>query len=145
MFLEQPHRTTRNYAALREAVGKDIFAAGQRLKPYYLSALAAYRLEFYFRNGKMEPKYEPARYHLLLAARLTASANQPPKATENKMKMEKYCEPILERLWDIDKAEELFAAAKEIIEDVAKGNFDRDVIRTEPFTKEVKSRFKLEA
>jgi hypothetical protein len=102
---------------------------------------AAYRLEFYFRNGKMEPKYKPARYHLLLAARLAANPSRPPRPTENAL--EKYCEPIVEQLWDVGKAEELFAHAKEVVEQVAGGNFDRDVIRTEPFTKQVKAHFGL--
>lgn len=143
VFLEQPHRTTRNYAALRENVGKEIFAPGERLEPYYLSAFAAYRLEFYFRNGKMEPKYKPARYHLLLAARLAANPARPPRPTENAL--ERYCEPIIEKLWDVGKAEELFAHAKEVVEQVAGGNFNRDIIRTEPFTKAVKAHFELGA
>jgi hypothetical protein len=140
MFLEQPHRTTRNYAALRESVGREIFAPKERPEAYYLSAFAAYRLEFYFRNGKLEPKYKPARYQFLLAVRLAASSERPPKSSENSI--EKYCDPILETLWDADKAEELFAKAKETVEAAAKqspqGKFS-DIVRTEPFTTKVKS------
>ena len=38
MFLQEPHRTTRNYSALKEKVGKEIFGEGHRMEPYYLSA-----------------------------------------------------------------------------------------------------------
>lgn len=136
IFLEQPHRTTRNFAALRENVGKDILVPSHRLEPYYLSAFAAYRLEYYFRNGRLAAKYKPARYHILLAARMLVSPDRPPKASENKM--EKFCAPILEQLWSQTKTNALLARAAEVVAKAASDNFDRDVIRTEPFTKRVK-------
>jgi hypothetical protein len=141
MFLEEPHRTTRNYAALRERVGKDIFALGHRLEPYYLSAFALYRLEYYFRSGRIEPKLKPARHHILLAARLLASGEKPPRANENKM--EKYCQPVLKKLWDIDQSDALFTEAATIITTAAEGDFHRDKIRTEPFTKKIMQHFGL--
>jgi hypothetical protein len=141
MFLEQPHRTVRSYAILRESVGKDSFVPGQRLEPYYLSAFAAYRLEFYFRNLRLDPKYKLARYQLLLALRLAATPERPPKPNENAM--EKYCEPILEQLWDLEKSDKLLAKATEVITNVSGGKLDRDLLHSEPFTKNVRSAFGL--
>ena len=40
MFLNEPHRTTRNYKAIKTKIGTDIFAKDQRMEPYYVSALA---------------------------------------------------------------------------------------------------------
>lgn len=70
MILAEPHRTTKNYAALLDRVGKEIFGVDHRLEPYYVAALALYRLEYFFRNQSLDPKNKPARYHILYAARL---------------------------------------------------------------------------
>jgi AIPR protein len=40
MFLDEPTRVTRNYRGIREKVGKEIFAKGHRLEPYYIAAYA---------------------------------------------------------------------------------------------------------
>src|ERR1044072_8242748 len=53
MFLNEPHRTTRNYSALKAKVGTEIFVQGHRMEPYYTAAFAAYKLEFLFRSGKL--------------------------------------------------------------------------------------------
>ena len=38
MFLDEAHRTTRNYSALKAKVGKDIFGKGHKMEPYYTAA-----------------------------------------------------------------------------------------------------------
>jgi len=65
MFLEEPHRTSRSYARVAAQVGTEIFAEGHRLEPYYAAGFALYKLEYMFRNSRIEPKFKPARYHLL--------------------------------------------------------------------------------
>ena len=65
MFLQEPHRTTRNYSALKAKVGTEIFAERHRLEPYYVASFALYKLECLFRAGRLEPKYKVARYHML--------------------------------------------------------------------------------
>ena len=65
MFLNQPDRTTKNYRVIRALLGNSIFGKNHRLEPYYVAALAHYRLEFLFRNRTMDSKYKAARYHLL--------------------------------------------------------------------------------
>lgn len=132
MFLEEPHRTTRSYAALRSMLGKGIFGPNHKLEPYYVSALALYRLEYLFRNQALDAKYKPARYHILLAARLLLTAEGPPSATANVML--KYCNSLLTTLSDPAKAQSVMLKAAEAVNLVAAGNFDRDNIRTEPFT-----------
>ena len=44
MFLNEPHRTTRNYAGLIRKVGGDILGKDHRMEPYYVSAFALYKL-----------------------------------------------------------------------------------------------------
>jgi hypothetical protein len=134
MFLNEAHRTTKNYRAIKSRVGTDIFADGQRLEPYYTAAFAYYKLEFAFRTGRLDSQYKAARYHLLMAMRRLANPDPLPGMNENRMK--NFCQVILDILWS-DQIENLIADAVAIIDAAAEGNFDRDNIRTEPFTKKV--------
>jgi hypothetical protein len=133
MFLGEPHRATRNYAALRAKVGTEIFAKGHVKEPYYTAAFTLYKLEYFFRTNRLAAKYKNARFHILLAVRLLNADNPVPRM--NSHEMERYCKPLMEQLWDADKADALIRTAAEIIDLVAAGNFDRDNIRTEAFTK----------
>lgn len=132
IFLQEPHRTARNYGALLDRVGKEIFGDSHRLEPYYVAALAQYKLEFLFRNGFINAEYKPARYHMLLAFRFLTSDPKLPAA--NSHEMERYCKPIVEGLWDASKAEEIFKNAANVVSSAAGGNLDRDNIRTSAFT-----------
>jgi hypothetical protein len=137
MFLDEPHRTTRNFSALTAKLGREIFGRTHRMEPYYTAALTLYRLEYLFRRGKLEAKYKPARFHILMAARLIGNPEHIPQM--NARDMEKYCHPILDKLFDLTKAEELLERAAAYVDQAAAGNYDRDVIRTEVFTDKVKS------
>lgn len=132
MYLSEPHRTTRNYRALTDKVGTDIFADSHRLDPYYVSSFALYKLEYLFRSQKLEAKYKPARFHILLAVRLLfdISANPPMNSHEISRRATK----LAEALWDNAQADDLFSRAAAAVEHVAGGDFDRDTIRTQPFT-----------
>ncbi|HMD75753.1 MAG TPA: AIPR family protein [Terracidiphilus sp.] len=136
MFLQEAHRTTRNYSALKDKVGKDIFGKGHRMEPYYTAAFAYYKLEYFFRSGKLERKYKPARFHILLALRLLGNPAPLPKFF-NSREIEDYCKPILAALSDPTKSDDLIARAAAIVDTAAGSKFDRDTIRTEPTTKNV--------
>lgn len=142
MFMAIPHQTTRAYKSLRDSVGKDIFAKGQKLDPYYVSAFAAYKLDVNFRTGRIKPKLKAARFHILLAMRYLANPDALPRM--NAKEMEGYCKKIIGLLWDSDKADDLCARAATLVEKVAAGNFHRDNIRTQPFTEKVIARCKKE-
>jgi hypothetical protein len=139
MFLGEPQRTTRNYAALKSRVGKEIFVKGHRMEPYYVSAFALYKLEYLFRSGRLEAKYKPARFHILLAARMLSNpgVRQPPM---NSHEMARYCKRISDQLWDTTKSDALLTRAAKVVDYVAGSNFHRDNIRTEPFTQSVIAR-----
>jgi hypothetical protein len=136
MFLQEAHRTTRNYSALKDKVGKDIFGKGHRMEPYYAAAFAYYKLEYLFRSGKLERKYKPARFHILLAARLIGNPAPLPKYF-NSRDIEDYCKPILAALADPTKSDDLITHAAAIVDKASGSKFDRDTIRTEPTTKAV--------
>ena len=139
MFLNEAHRTTRNYKSLRAKIGTEIFGRGHKFEPYYCAALCLYRLECLFRDRRLEPKYKPARFHILHAARLIINKDDPPRTQTNEM--ERYCKPLMEALWQPQNAEELMLAAADVIERVAAGDFQRDNIRAEPFTRGILEAF----
>ncbi|PWT73713.1 MAG: AIPR protein [Proteobacteria bacterium] len=135
MFLKEPHRTTRNYAALANKVGEEIFVKGHRHEPYYTAAFALYKLEYFFRSGRLESKYKPARFHILLALRILAVGDNLPRM--NSHDMERCSKDLMGALWDTTKADELITRAASIVDLAAAGDFHRDRIRTEPFTKRI--------
>ncbi len=135
IFLRSPHRTTRNYKALLRGIGTDIFNKEHQLEPYYASAYAHYRLDFLFRNQILPPELKPARYHLLLAYSLLIDNMRPPSLNSHEVK--RYCNTLMESLWDDDQFRVHFETAAEHIREVAKGNLHRDNIRTETFTNDL--------
>src|SRR5260221_2203874 len=111
MFLDEPHRTTRNFRALLDKVGREIFGPDDRLEPYFVAASAMYRLEFLFRNGTVDSLYKPARYHLMLAARLLASGQGVPRA--NSRQMARFSDELLAIFWNTAAAQALYERAVE--------------------------------
>jgi hypothetical protein len=132
MFLEEPHRTLRSYRSLTDRLGKDIYGAEHRLELYYAAAFALYKLEYMFRSGKLDAKYRPARFHVILAARYILDSV--PFGQMNSKDTEKRGKIILERLSEPDTIEATLASAAFIIDSVSAGNLDRDNIHTQTFT-----------
>lgn len=135
MFLNEPHRATRNYARLLDRVGKAIFAQGHRPEPYYVAAFSLYKLEYLFRTSRLDSKYKRSRYHLLLAARLLA--NPAPMPNMNAHNMDKYCKTISDILWDAETADGLLINAAKIIGTVSGGDLSGDNVRTQKFTEDL--------
>lgn len=136
MFLNLPHRTTRNYKLLLKNIGTNIFNKDHKLEMYYLSAYAHYRLEYLFRSQVLPSYLKPARYHILMALRYLAVQDKIPKHF-NSNEMTRYCNKIINILWDETQYKETFKRAADLIEKVAAGNFNRDYIRTDQFTQSV--------
>jgi hypothetical protein len=133
MFLGEPHITTKNFRALKERVGVDVFRETDRMEPYYVAALTLYRGERLFQSGKLDARFKPARYQILLAVRLLMDRERLPAM--NSYAMEKRCEKMIKVLSDEAQVEKLFAEAARIVESVAGKGWDRDSIRTESVTK----------
>jgi hypothetical protein len=127
MFLEEPHVAAKSYKALRARVGKDFFLESDKLDPYFLAALAGYRLEVRLRTKELRA-YKSARYHMILAMRLLMDPL--PNSQMNSKEMEKRCAAMIEVLSDDAKANDLVQRAKEIIDKVSGGDLSRDNVRT---------------
>jgi hypothetical protein len=138
LVLEEPHRTTRNYKTLLEGVGKTIFAKTDKLEPYYTAAFALYKLEYFFRNETLIPRYKPARYHILMAfARLAAKRPIPSASSKDIIKV---CDAVNTVLWDEKNSADVFKQAGDIVAEVAGGVVDRDQIRSQPFTENLRKK-----
>jgi hypothetical protein len=136
MFLEEPHRTTRNFNALLDNVGKTIFVDGHRLEPYYVASFALYRLERSFRT-KLASDFKPARFQLLLAMRRVA--NPAPMPRMNSKDMEAYCRKVTDVLWDEKGTIDLIDRASDIVWEVCHHDLSRDNVRTVSVTDGIKN------
>ena len=135
MFLNEPHRTTKNYKSVKAKLGRDIFAKNQRAEPYYAAALALYRVEAAFKGKRISANLKPARFQILVAARILTAGYTMPLFTANKM--EHYCDNIVSALKDATAAEAAIQNAVQVVDGATGGNYDRDNIRTESFTDNV--------
>jgi AIPR protein len=133
MFLGEPHRG--HYPrSLSGNVGKTLFSRSHNPDPYFASAFAQYRLEYFFRNRSIDKRFKPARYHLLMAAARILQPEPIPNASANQVKG--YCSRLLQQLTDDNKMVNAFKKASTIV-DAARGKseLDRKLTKTLPFTR----------
>jgi hypothetical protein len=132
MFLNEPTRVTRGYKTIRDMVGERIFKEGDRLEPYYVAAYAAYRLEFLFRNHRLDNAFKAARYHILMTFRFIVNPARLPRM--DRREMETRCKELIEALWDDAKADTLLTDAANVV---------RQVVGTEPTKDALIKRFAI--
>jgi AIPR protein len=141
MFLDEPWRAGRYYKQLQKLRSDEIFAPTDLPFAYYVSAAALYRLDYFFRNQYIDNRYKPARYQLLMAVRHSlAGAEQPP---QTKRHLERYCDELAAKLWDLTEGPAAFQRLLPVIDDAVRatdpgGILDRDSVRTQTFTDHVK-------
>jgi hypothetical protein len=138
MFLGLPQITTRRFRQLSAMVGKEMFVDADKPEPYYVSALALYRLEQLFKNKRVEAKYKAARYQMILAVRLLIDPAPLPRM--NSAEMAKRCHVMAEYLQNEQACENVFKHAAQIIDSVVPA-WNRDTIRNEPTTKAIFGHF----
>ena len=138
MFLGLPQITTRRFRQLSAMVGKEMFVDADKPEPYYVSALALYRLEQLFKNKRVEAKYKAARYQMILTVRLLIDPAPLPRM--NSAEMAKRCHVMAEYLQNEQACENVFKHATQIIDSVVPA-WNRDTIRNEPTTKAIFGHF----
>jgi hypothetical protein len=118
IFVEEPNQVGRYYKDLIPRIGKDIFNSRHDVNAYYTAAYVAFRLEWLFRNRKLDPKYKPFRFQLGMAARLIIEKKQ---ALDPKKKLTKgYCDPIDEIMLNPDTSLSVFEHAVMSVDDAIK-------------------------
>jgi hypothetical protein len=106
VFLEQPNQVGRYYKDLTPLIGKEIFSPDHEVHSYYTAAYIAYRLEFMFRNRRMDTEWKPFRFQLAMAARLILERDL--KLDPKKKRSQTYCAAIDAVMADPDKAQAVF-------------------------------------
>jgi hypothetical protein len=104
MFLDEPARLG-HYKSLLDARSNDLFKDNHQPAFYYTAAATWYRLEWLFRNRRIDKRYSPARYHLLAAAKLRLLGSGPVK---HQKAAEQTCHRVLKVIWDPNASEQLF-------------------------------------
>lgn len=113
MFLGQAHIASRYYGTLLRTVEGRIFVANHSPTPYYLSAYALFKLESLLRKKAIPAKYRPFKYHLIQAVRLLLEKEPLPAFLSNKF--ERYCNQILESLWNDERCLSAFTKCCELL------------------------------
>jgi hypothetical protein len=113
IFLEQPNQVGRYYKDLTPLIGKDIFSPSHEVHSYYTAAYIAYRLEFMFRNRRMNTEWKAFRFQLAMAARLILEREL--KLDPQKKRSQVYCAAIDAVMADPDKAQAVFEEGAEAI------------------------------
>lgn len=109
IFVEEPNQVGRYYKDLIPRIGKDIFNAQHDVNAYYTAAYIAFRLEWLFRNRKLESKYKPFRFQLGMAARLIVEKDH---FLEPKKKLSSgYCDVMDKIMLDPDRSLTIFERA----------------------------------
>lgn len=106
MFLELPNQVGRYYKDLMPLIGKEIFSPAHEVHSYYTAAFAAYRLEFMFRNRRMDAVWKPFRFQLIMAVRMLLERNL--GLDPEKKRTQKYCNAIDTIMSDPDEAQTVF-------------------------------------
>lgn len=127
MFLDLPHLVSRYYGTVANSIGEQYFKSEHKYFPYYVSAFALYRLEYFLRNGSIDPKYRKAKFHLLTIFRRLSNKDTMPFL--NSHKMENYCTKIMHNLSDTTKALDLFIKATQVIDSVGIDITDPDMFK----------------
>lgn len=137
MFLDLPHAVSGYYGTIIKNYEKQIFNPEHIMFPYYLSSLAYYKLDYYFRMGIFDRKYKKAKFHLLMVFRILAAKKQPMPGLDVKRKAEPYCKLIDSVLSSDTQSKELFANCIDVLEKCSISLEDKDVFKQRDTTRKL--------
>lgn len=121
MFLNSPNLVSGYYGTIVRRFEGQIFSDDHKYSPYYVSALAFYRIEQFFRSGDLKSELKKARYHLMYLVRLLVTGEKLDPFNSNKF--DRACEDFKNRLIDEQAALKLFKTAQAIFE---KSDIDKE-------------------
>ncbi|WP_125901219.1 AIPR family protein [Methylobacterium indicum] len=113
VFLEQPNQVGRYYKDLTPMIGKEVFNPTHEVHSYYTAAFIAFRLEFLFRNRRLDTDWKPFRFQIIMAARLLIERNYGLDPKERRSQL--YCKAIDAIMLDPDRAQIVFERATDAI------------------------------
>ncbi|MGW7354225.1 AIPR family protein [Streptomyces sp. NPDC054784] len=141
MFLNEPSRAGRYYKELKESRDSDLFQPGQSSLAYYTSAATGWRIEWLFRNKRIDRSYTPAKYQLMMGVKtyILGIGDLP----QGKRLADRECQKILDVIWNQTAAEELIQKLIPAVDIAARfedssGVITRDTVRTQRFTENLR-------
>ncbi|MFG1855997.1 AIPR family protein [Actinomadura geliboluensis] len=126
MFLDEPSRAGRYYKELKEARASDLFNDRDSALAYYTSAATFYRIDWLFRNKRLDRRYSPAKYQLLMAIKVYLLGEG--ALPQGNRLAERECRKILDVVWEPHKAEELVQELLPAVDAAARAESNTDVI-----------------
>lgn len=127
--LGQPQSTHRYYGELLNSNRARMFKAGDKLEPYYVSALILKRIEIGFKNRTLDHKYKPFKYHLLYVAY---------QFLQKKKELSKTYgyEDMIKEISDFDNSKKIYLAGIDAIKNCSKSLrlSKHDAARSKAFT-----------
>ncbi|MGL6513815.1 AIPR family protein [Aeromonas hydrophila] len=121
MFLDSPHLVSGYYGTIVNRFSGKIFSENHMLSLYYVSALAFYKIEQFFRSGEVDVKYKKIRFHLLMLIRLISLGDK--MEPFNSKSLDKKCETLKNTLLKETESLQLFEKAVSIYEN---SSIDKD-------------------
>lgn len=110
------------------------FADADEPVVYYASASAHYRLDLFFKTARLEPRYKPARWHLLAAARHLVLPSEAPGFGEKRFRS--WVKPLVDAVWSDTEGPELFVRATRVV-DRSRLDLTRTALRNASATQDV--------
>jgi AIPR protein len=112
MFLSSPHLVSGYYGTIVKRFSGKIFNEEHKYLTYYVSALAHYRIEQFFRSGDLSSENKKARFHILYLVRLLLIGEDLPPFNSNKI--ESMCDAAKKVLLDENQSLIVFKRAEDI-------------------------------
>lgn len=144
-LLFHPQRAGRDYRGILSEYSESIFLDDQDVRIYHAVAYLHYRLEFLWRNQRIESRYKTFRYYILagIGLRITNGGNV---FSAKRKTLERIVSAFLELAKNEEKLKREVADIVKIVEhrlkevDVTSQERIRDTIRSETFAGEFKKR-----
>lgn len=144
MFNQNPHLVTTYLGKLIEKIGdpgSKIFEQDHQFIPYYMAGLALYRLDSLFNNGTIDNRYKKVRFYLLMLVPLIATKLDFPPLNSLK-KCDKFCNPIIQKLNNIETCSTIFKTAKKIIDSSDVDVNDKEQLKARTMTDKILQTYK---
>lgn len=118
MFLNEPQSTHRYFGELLKSYTSRLFQENHSYFPYYTSGLALCVIDDFYRENKLNSSLRKFKFHILLMFRIQLAGDKIPINVNSNKEIEKYCNKLLEVLWDKEKALSVFKSLESKLQTV---------------------------
>lgn len=113
MFNEKPYIVSGYYSKLLKSLGEDIFNPKHKYVMYYTCALAYCRLVNLFNEQIIDSRLWRFRYHIIMILKYVVNKKTLPQL--NSKEMEKYCQNIIDVLYNDKQAKNVFLECQDFL------------------------------